>query len=181
MTSDEIRLWAPAIAAVASAVAALAATVNVVLQNKNARRARAADQLLKREIEFDSPVMKQCRSDAAKAVLAKTATAGTAQVANFLNFMEAVAALERRGDVPLEDVWDSFHGWFEPWYFACEGLIRQARDQDKSVWKDLCSLHEKMRKLQVRRGDPLPTNLPADLETFLREECLPDAVPSTPS
>ena len=166
---DEFLKWAPAASAVASAIAAIAAAVNVGLQNRNTRRNRSIDLLLKKEADFDSPRMHKARAGAAKALLAAKSYADD-NIDCVLDFMEGVAGRVIGGDLEEDLAWSSFHHWFTHYYYAASEIIRRTRTDDRSVWCDLVDLHERMEKLQARRGSPLRNNLPGDIKDFLESE-----------
>lgn len=170
-TIAELKEWAPVVASVASAVAALAALANLMFQSSNARRTRALNLLFKKEAEFDTERMRATRAKAAADLLAGGVTAEKSlDVEDVLNFMESVASLVQEGDIRLDQAWNTFYGWFGPWYDATKALVDAERGKDSSVSKDIGPLHEAMQRLQARRGKPMPRSLPTETITFLNDE-----------
>jgi hypothetical protein len=165
---DDLLKWAPAASAVASAVAAIVAAVNVVLQNRNARRNRSVDLLLKKEAEFDTERMHMVRAAAAKAILA--GANDSEYIDRVLDFMESVAGLVIDGDLEADKVWRSFYYWFSHYYYAFSDLIADARNKDRSVWCDLVELQARIERLQIKRGNPLTRPLKPDIMRFLESE-----------
>ncbi|MGZ9074638.1 MAG: DUF4760 domain-containing protein [Burkholderiaceae bacterium] len=130
-TQNEWLLWAPAASAAASAIAAIVAAVNVWIQNRNARRSRAIDLLLKKETEFDNEVMRKKRVTASKALLAGTST--TPEICSVLDFMESVAALVADGDLEDELAWRTFYYWFSHYFYAANDNRSTTKEGPLSV------------------------------------------------
>lgn len=176
----EISQWAQVAAAVAAAFAALAAALNVWLQNRNARRTRAVDLLLKKEAEFDSERMHKKRAFAAKVLLAPDPRSG--DIAPVLDFIESVASLVNTGDLWKEMAWYTFYYWFSHYYFACEAVIKTEQARDKAVWTGITILYASLQRVQVKQGgNPLPNNLPAATRAFLESEARLAPEPETKS
>ena len=156
------------IAALASAFAATAAWFNVYVQNRNTRRNRSIDLLLKKEAEFDSERMQKTRSKAAKALL--EGENSSIEIDRVLDFMESVAGLVMQDDLAGDHAWSTFYHWFSHYYYATYEYVKSARSEDISIWCDLIDLHERMEGIQRNQGSPLPNNLPKKLKKFLQEE-----------
>jgi hypothetical protein len=189
--TETLIAWAPAAAAVASAIAAMAAVVNVWLTNRNARRARTIDLLLKKEAEFDGERMHKMRAAAAKALL--TSVDDSREVVFVLDFMESVSGLVLDGDLQIEQAWRTFYFWFSHYYFACGAYIKEEQARDPAVWRGIAKLHMHLEKVQRKSGGtPLSNNLPAAIKSILENEFrlvpnesvagppAPSAVPPTP-
>ena len=171
LMADQVdwTVWAPTASAAAAAVAAGIAAVNVWYQNRNARRSRAIDLLLKKETEFVSDRMEKRRSSAAKLLLAKSPS--TRDIRSVLDFMESVGALVEDDDLEVEFAWRTFYYWFSHYYYAAETLIKAEQETDPLVWKCLTHLHNRMETLQTRQGGKsLPNKLPAEIAKFLNDE-----------
>ena len=156
------------IAAIASTFAATAAWCNVYVQNKNTKRNRSIDLLLKKESEFDSERMQKARSNAAKALL--EGIDSSKDIDHVLDFMESVASLVIKGDLEDDDTWNYFYYWFSHYYYAASEIIKKIRSEDSSEWCDLHKLHARMEKIQRKNGNPVPNNLPSKLRKFLQKE-----------
>jgi len=162
------KSWAPVAAAFASALAAFAACANVIFQNKNAKRNRSLDIVIKKEAEFDSPRMLRHRRKAAEALLAGDEE--DFSIDAVLDFMESVALYAVNGDISTEQAWNTFYYWFAGYYLAAKTFIDEAQRDDKSVWINIHRVHEQMEKLQTKRGNPLRRNLKSEKKEFLEDE-----------
>jgi len=165
---DDFVKVAPAVSAIASAIAACAAWANVAVQNRNVKHNRGIDIFFKKEAEFDSPRFIKHRGLASKALLEKIDDDLSVEVV--LNFMETVAKYEDEGHITAVQVWEYFYDWFAGYYYATEEMIKAEQIKDKSVWSNLVRLQLKIENIQAQKGKQLKSNLKEDILKFLNDE-----------
>lgn len=160
--------WAPVASAGLAAVAAMIAAFNVWIQNRNARRGRSLDLLLKKEAEFETPRLRCVRKRAAKALMEDDMESPA--IDDLLDFMESVSELVESGDLELEQAWATFHHWFSHYGQATKGIVETAQREDSEIWVEFSKILPHFEAIQLRRAQFSRRYSPEEKNRFLARE-----------
>jgi hypothetical protein len=177
------------IAAIASAIAALAAVATAIVAYCQTRQASAiakstagqALELAKFTAEFlsiqhldkqwQSQRMIEMRRSAAKALLQSKTNVDLDQI---LDFFEEIARLVKRGILPTETAWDTYY-WPIANYWAVSSVYAQKTHSDEgATWNNLPDMVAAMKEVEAKESKrPINQIAPSEAQTkeFLEDEC----------
>ena len=122
------------------------------------RRTYDLTWIFKYDDRFSSKEMKAARAKAAK-VLKKQqgqlsrCTSDIGCIDDVLDFFEELGFAERGGQITPEVIHQNFHYWIRGYYSAAKEYIAAHRNDEKSRWEHLESLHEIVYEVAQTRND----------------------------
>lgn len=163
-----IQLWIPIVMALVAVIGFGATVYFGHQQQENAKASLAVTLALRFDDQFDTDLMRDCRRDTAKALLAGKEPPDD----DLIGFFDTVGLYTKRGYVDIEVIWNEFGYYLLNYWPTAKTYVTTVRADDETYFDNAEWLYQQVLKEDTLRhhGKPSPLPTKAELEDFLWNE-----------